>query len=541
MRLAFNPGSLKFRLAVLVVGLVLLATGLVAFSSLYLAERQMRGVVGAQQYALLSSAAAYIDADLNAKRTLLMTLREELANGGTVPLQAFLESHGTLRDEFFNVLVYDRGGTVLANLNDRNVSKDYNFSQRDYFVDTVAAREGIISRPFRSTLSRRPVVLVTEPVFDQTGKLRYILAGAIDLQRPSFFGHLASLKSGTSGYLFMLTRDGTIIHHPDKERILRKVTEEAGGATPATLAAINGYEGWTESATKRGVRALITYKRLARTDWIIGGVYPVDEAFRPLIDMRDSAMIASAAVALLAGIAGWLAILRLLRPLGALRRHVARIADGSAPIEVFDVDRRDEFGELSRAFFELSRQRRNAEMDLEALARTDSLTGIHNRRMFEEIFALSIRRAERSRCMLALAYLDIDHFKAINDSLGHGMGDQVLKEFATRLKRAVRSTDTAARLAGDEFVIIFESTKGDADAATLAEKVMQQIRPPFVFGETSFKVTTSVGIAVGGSCDVSMDDFLKASDAALYEAKRKGRDGYAVRELCHTGAFSKED
>ncbi|MES2320846.1 MAG: sensor domain-containing diguanylate cyclase [Pseudomonadota bacterium] len=530
MRLAVNTVSLKFRLSVLVVALVLLATGLVAFSSLFLAERQMRAIVGAQQFALLSSAAAYIDADLGAKKTLLMTLREELAEE-PASLQAFLETHGTLRDEFSNVVVYDRDGMVLASLNARNVSKDLNFSQRDYFIDTVAAREGIISRPFKSSLSQRPVVLVTEPVFDEAGKLRFMLAGAIDLQRPRFFGQLASLKSGSSGYLFMLTRDGTIIHHPDREHILRKASDGPGGVQSTVVAAMNGFEGWTEGPTKRGVPALITYKRLARTDWIIGGVYPLDEAFRPMIRMRTKALLASAAVALLAGVAGWLAILRLLRPLAALRKHVARISDGSAPIEVFDVDRRDEFGELSRAFFDLSRQRRNAEMNLEALARTDSLTGIHNRRMFEEIFALSIRRAQRSRRRLALAYLDIDHFKAINDTLGHGMGDQVLVEFASRLKMAVRATDTVARLAGDEFVIIFESTKGDADTTTLAEKIMEQIRPPFVFADVRVKVTTSVGIAIGG-CDLTMDDFLKASDAALYDAKRKGRDGYSVRQLC---------
>ncbi|CUI03229.1 Signal transduction histidine kinase [Janthinobacterium sp. CG23_2] len=213
MRLALNTTTLKFRLTVVVIGLVLLATSVLTFVSLYLAERQMRDVIGSQQVALLSSAAAYIDADLGARQSLLKTLREELGRSGGRPeggLQAFLEAHANLRDEFFNVLVFDSAGTMLANMNDRRTNNTVNFAGRAYFTDTVAAREGVISKPFKSVLSGKPVILITEPLYDEQGKLIFMLGGAIDLQRPRFFGQLAALGSGASGYLFMLTSDGTI-------------------------------------------------------------------------------------------------------------------------------------------------------------------------------------------------------------------------------------------------------------------------------------------------------------------------------------------
>ncbi|RSZ60634.1 diguanylate cyclase [Massilia atriviolacea] len=533
MRFSLNPATLKFRLTVLVIGLVLLATSVLTFVALHLAERQMRDVIGSQQVALLSSAAAYIDADLEARQILLKTLREELGRTDGRPsggLQTFLEAHAGLRDEFFNVLVLDGTGTMLANLNDRRNNDKMNFGKRAYFTDTLAAQEGVISRPFKSVLSGKPVVLITEPLYDANGKLIYMLGGAIDLQRPRFFGQLASLGSGASGYLFMVTSDGTVIHHPDKERILRRVQDEAGGVIPTTQAALDGFEGWVEGPTKSGVRALISYKRLRKTDWILGAVYPVEEAFTPLIRMRPSALLASVAVAALAGLAGWLAILRLLRPLGALRRHVARIADGSADIAVFNVPRRDEFGELSRAFFTLSQHRREAEVKLEAQARTDILTGIDNRRMFEETFAAALARAARADSVVALAYLDIDHFKAINDTYGHKAGDQVLVEFAKRLRAAVRSTDSVARLAGDEFVAIFEGVRDDAEPAILAGKILDMARIPFAAAGQQLQVTTSVGIAIGGGA-ASMEDYLALSDEALYAAKQAGRNRFAIRRL----------
>lgn len=527
-------GTLKSRITVVMVLLVLLAAGLVAYVSLQLVEREMRAVVGDQQFALLSSAAAYIDEDLAAKKTLLMAMGEQLALAdyrAPSAIQQFLEAHASLRGEFFNVIALDADGKLLANLHDRRTVGTANFARRDYFIDTVRSREGVISRPFKSALSNQPVVVITEPVFDGAGKLRSILIGVMDLQRPRFFGQLDALKLGQSGYLFMLTKAGVIIHHPDKQRILMNVRDEAGGVVPSTLAAMNGFEGWSEGLSKRGVNALITYKQLRQTDWIVGAVYPVDEAFSPLIKMRWKALLASALVAIAAGLFGWLAIMRLLRPLGALRKHVARISDGSANIDVFDVARKDEFGELSRAFFVLSQQRRDAEERLVRLTRTDPLTGIPNRRMFAEVFDAALARTGRNGQQLALAYLDIDRFKHINDTYGHGVGDLVLVEFARRLREAVRSTDTVARLAGDEFVVVFENLVGDVEAAMLAKKILANIRSAFIVGELALTITASIGIALDVDGSASVKDLMDASDQALYDAKSAGRDGYAVRCL----------
>jgi diguanylate cyclase (GGDEF)-like protein/PAS domain S-box-containing protein len=173
---------------------------------------------------------------------------------------------------------------------------------------------------------------------------------------------------------------------------------------------------------------------------------------------------------------------------------------------------------------------KDIEERLKQLARIDTLTGIANRLKFEESLQLAIVRARRNRRPLALAYLDIDYFKDINDSMGHAAGDLVLKEFAARLVASVRAMDTVARLAGDEFVVVFEQVASMEEAGRLAAKIVAAMREPFELAGAPRKVTTSMGVALHGGGDEAATALLARADGALYEAKRRGRDGYALAD-----------
>lgn len=225
---------------------------------------------------------------------------------------------------------------------------------------------------------------------------------------------------------------------------------------------------------------------------------------------------------------GWLGVARLLRPLSALQRHVAKLSDNSGDIEAFNVQRQDEFDSLSRAFFEVSKKRASAEAALEILALTDPLTGLSNRRMFDSAMVLAYARAERSNGMLAVAYLDIDHFKAINDSLGHSAGDLVLIEFARRLRSAVRMTDTVVRIAGDEFTVIFETFTDYSDPDALGRKIIDAMAAPMRIEGHELQVGASVGICAGSTESMQLADFIRRADAALYRSKQNGRGRYFV-------------
>lgn len=169
-------------------------------------------------------------------------------------------------------------------------------------------------------------------------------------------------------------------------------------------------------------------------------------------------------------------------------------------------------------------ERKKTERELQRLARFDTLTGLPNRSQIYERMEQSLARCDRSGGLVGCLYLDVDHFKHINDTYGHAGGDEVLRQFGDRLTACVRKTDTAGRLAGDEFVVILESMERPEDALMVAEKIISAMREPFAVGSERLKVTTSIGAASSAGAR-SADELLKKADEALYQVKRGGRDG----------------
>ena len=165
------------------------------------------------------------------------------------------------------------------------------------------------------------------------------------------------------------------------------------------------------------------------------------------------------------------------------------------------------------------------------LATTDVLTGLNNRRMFDAFLPQALARAARSGQPVALAMLDIDQFKDINDTLGHAGGDQVLIEFARRLTATVRTTDTVARLAGDEFVIVFEQLSSTLEMDVLGKRIIDAMQPPFFISAVQREVRASIGIAICGNSMATSEDLMRAADQALYGVKAAGRNGYAINPV----------
>ena len=172
---------------------------------------------------------------------------------------------------------------------------------------------------------------------------------------------------------------------------------------------------------------------------------------------------------------------------------------------------------------------KDIQVRLAEMAHLDNVTGLPNRNRFDEVLPLAIKRAARHPAPLALLFLDIDRFKAINDSHGHAAGDRVLREFGQRLLESVRATDTVARLAGDEFVVLLEGVAGVGEAERIAEKIVQRVKLPIDLDGQPLQVSTSIGIAMHrpGSGE-SPSTLLRRADEALYAAKGAGRDAWRV-------------
>lgn len=529
MRQIAKHHSFKFKITALLGLMVMLATALVAGVALLVAEREMRQVIGGQEMAILSSAAAYLDRDIMAKQQVLRGVAEGLQADAVAAgkVQAQLEARASLRDEFANVAVLDRHGQLIANLQDRRMVGKYSGGKRQYFQDTLAAQEGVVSAPYRGLLSGRPVVAVTQPVLDAKGALAYVLVGSIDLQRPAFAGQLNALHGHAGGYLFIVAADGTMVYHPDSSRVLSRDTAPG---TPAH-AVLASADGWRDDVQDQGQRVLLAHTRLKRVDWTIAAALPIDDVFAAMASVRRQALAATALAALAAGLLGWLLVRAMLAPLYRLYGQVRALGRDAVDIEQFNSARPDEFGHLSRAFYQVSRQQQMAERNLQRLATTDALTGAHNRRMFDEFFPQALKRAIRAGQQIGLAVLDIDHFKNINDTYGHQAGDAVLVQFADRLRQAVRSTDTVARIAGDEFVIVFEHLDAGHDVNLLGEKIVAAMKASFAVNGKALDVTASIGIALTTELPASVEKVMLAADQALYCVKAAGRNGFAVNAV----------
>ncbi len=162
------------------------------------------------------------------------------------------------------------------------------------------------------------------------------------------------------------------------------------------------------------------------------------------------------------------------------------------------------------------------------LAHHDQLTGLPNRVLLEDRMQQAIQRAKRNRQKVAVLMVDVDHFKRINDSLGHLAGDSLLDAVAKKLCGAVRQTDTVARLGGDEFVIVMPEFRDERDAERCAETILQKAATPTMLGGREVNVTVSVGLCIFPDCAHDSDSLMKNADAALYEAKEGGRNTFHV-------------
>lgn len=171
-------------------------------------------------------------------------------------------------------------------------------------------------------------------------------------------------------------------------------------------------------------------------------------------------------------------------------------------------------------------ERADAESQVHYLAHYDLLTGLPNRALFRDRLLQAMAQAKRTSTLVAVMFVDIDHFKDINDSLGHAVGDQLLKEIAQRIRACVRETDTVARFGGDEFGLIQTNLNTVEGAADLADRLIDSIGKPFHMDGHEIHSGASVGVTIYPFDDHNAEDILKNADMAMYKAKREGRGRY---------------
>jgi len=228
------------------------------------------------------------------------------------------------------------------------------------------------------------------------------------------------------------------------------------------------------------------------------------------------------------------------RPLVQLAGLMEKVSNDKDFSVRADVHEHDEVGALAAGFNRMLKriqereralkrelhERKRVERRLATLANYDALTRLPNRNFFNDRLASLITHAERSGQPIALLFLDLDNFKIVNDTLGHHLGDSLLKAVATRVRGCVRASDSVCRLGGDEFTIILEELRSADLAGPVAEKVVAALSQPFLLGDNEFYVTCSIGISVYPRDGRDASTLIKSGDTAMYHAKERGKNTF---------------
>ncbi len=193
-----------------------------------------------------------------------------------------------------------------------------------------------------------------------------------------------------------------------------------------------------------------------------------------------------------------------------------------------DLSRPERFGTYGVAR-DISDRKRADEL-ISYQAYHDTLTDLPNRLLFKDRLGLAVLQAKRNGASLAVMFLDLDRFKLVNDTLGHGVGDKLLQQASQRLKACLRSGDTLARFGGDEYTVVLPALSGRDDAVLIAEKFLKCLQLPFQLAGQSVHISASIGIAVYPDDGESVDELIRNADIAMYQMKAEGKNGHSFFE-----------
>lgn len=387
----------------------------------------------------------------------------------------------------------------------------------------------------------RPSVILSMPVTDAKGMALGVVVINVDLNA-TFESLVADLPARYQ--LFLANAAGDFLIHPDSNKAFgfdrgrRVLLQEefveaadliAGDKTSVITEVGDGpyaHEPVVAAFMGRGIKVSSGEERM-----IMGLAVPRSKVLAQADQLGKVVLqivfaLCAACVVLAAVVARLVT-----RPINSISRAVQRFAT-EHHTEKLEMHRRDEIGVLATSFGQMQDQitaqmneLARSRQEMEQLARHDPMTGLPNRRHFQERLDNALARAQRSGTRFALLFIDLDKFKAINDKFGHEAGDEVLKVIAMRLQSNTRKVDTVARIGGDEFVVLLDSTESQEDIAAIAEKLLENVHHPIQYAGQELAVGFSVGISQFPDNGRTASELLSSADHAMYEAKKAGRSG----------------
>ncbi|MGL4318134.1 MAG: diguanylate cyclase domain-containing protein [Pseudomonas sp.] len=385
----------------------------------------------------------------------------------------------------------------------------------------------------------RPTLHVSTPLADEQGQVFALVVVNVDLDQL-----FLQLKSDLPDYyrVYLSNNWGDLLVHPDPQRTFgfeqgRRMFLQDEFPEVRQLLDDGSRDGLVSRADSDGDEPLVAaFTRLGRSEQrfvILGLAMPEAKVLAAAAHLGQRIAQVVLLFSLLALGIAIVASRALTRPLKSMTQAVQNFSREHR-VSALPEQRRDELGLLARSFRQMQEevlshleelnQSRNA---LEHLARHDPLTGLPNRRVFFERLEHALAHSRRSGKQLAVLFIDLDHFKELNDSLGHSLGDHVLQAVATLLRSATRESDTVARLGGDEFVILFEVVEDAQQVIGILQKLHERFQLPMLLDGHEVQVQASMGVSLFPRDGDDIESLVQQADRAMYKAKNSGRNTYA--------------
>ena len=522
--------SLKTRVLLVVLGLFIVGIWGLAARVAGIMQDDLERLLSQQMLATVTYVAADLDDNIQMRIDNLQEIARSITPAmlaDSAGLRAHLERHGTTRVLFpTGVFVADRGGTNIADYPSLPGRVGASIGYRAFFKEIVASGHWAISEPLHGRFSKQPIVALGVPIKDASGAVAGALVGSAYPSDHNLFGRLEKTKIGRTGYFLVISPQDRVFVSATDQRLIMQPLPARGANSLLDRRIENGFEGAGVGDNSHGVEVLTASHNMKTTGWIVVAGVTTEEAFAPIATLKRQIYLAALAMSLALALVLRLVLTRQLAPLGDAGRAMRRMTDGDEAFAPITVMRNDEIGELVGNFNRLVLGRRAAEQQIELLAYHDALTGLPNRRLVYDRFLQATAYADRAGAKVALLFLDLDNFKTINDSLGHLIGDALLKEVAARLAECVRDTDTISRQGGDEFLIVLPDL-ADADAtAPVLVKIRERLQDPVDAEGQELTTSASIGVAIYPDDGEDFDTLLKKADTAMYRAKDAGRNTY---------------
>ena len=392
-----------------------------------------------------------------------------------------------------------------------------NLKRRQHFQEAMKGRS-YVSDIITSMATGKMVIIIEVPVFNEAGTPIGMIQRNFDLTALQDY---VTMFDDSEVYVVIMDRMGRIIVNSDERDTLSNeyaidnsykfILDRIYNSTGVIRLEINEED------------ALATYSRNLDTGWMIVTIRPYHYILDQVYDKAVKAVIFGMLVLFIGTLVAYLLSKRVTKPIIEMTNVVEDIASGK-DIENIKVSSDDELGQMAAAFNKIRSERDAYQLESEL----DKLTELFNKKTMENLCKMKLKtfnENENSNIFLAFYIIDLDHFKEVNDLLGHQFGDKVLVEFAKGLKKIFRPNDCIGRFGGDEFVVIVDSLPNMEVVIRKAEQIKQIAFNLSINGRSKF-VTASIGIAIAPQNGRDYDTLFAAADKAVYHVKNTGKNGY---------------